>query len=207
MSASRKLSSERGISLDDALRSVLEASAGAQGLAQLLAAREAAQAADTQRKHARALKRTAARTAHLNKHEGAATPWRAWFDGSAHPNPGRCGIGAVLSGPAGERIELSQAAGYGNSSEAEYRALIAVLKAAVRHKVSGLTVYGDSQGVIEDVNGSDAGSAVSLKPYRDQARALMACLDGVTLRWLPRHKNHEADALSQRAIAALGEVS
>jgi len=207
LSASRKLSSERGISLDAALRCVLEANAGAQGLAQLLAAREVAHAADAQRKHARAISRTAARTAHLNKHEGATTPWRAWFDGSAHPNPGRCGIGGLLTGPAGERIELSQSAGYGDSSEAEYRALIAVLDAAVRNKVSGLTVYGDSQGVIEDVNGGDAGSAVSLKPYRDQARALMARIDGVTLRWLPRHKNREADALSQRAIAAMAEAS
>jgi hypothetical protein len=39
-------------------------------------------------------------------------------------------------GPDGELVEISQPAGYGNSSEAEYRALIALLEAAVAHGAS-----------------------------------------------------------------------
>jgi ribonuclease HI len=152
---------------------------------------------------ARALARHAKRAAALARrklrHDGPPTPWRAWFDGSAHPNPGKCGIGALLTGPAGERIEISRGAGYGNSSEAEYLALIALLEAAVQAGAHGLTIYGDSKVVIDDVNGSDATAAASLMELRQAALALTARLGGFTLRWIPRHKNGEADALSQRA--------
>jgi ribonuclease HI len=185
--ASRRLSSRTGCSLEQALRDTLQASAGAGSLADLLGARAALQAAD------------AARAAGQRRHDGKTTAWRAWFDGSAHPNPGNCGIGALLIGPAGQRIEISRAAGYGNSSEAEYRALIALLEAGVACGAHGLTVYGDSKVVIDDLNGSFADAAVSLQDCRAAALALIAQLGDVTLRWIPRHKNREADALSQRA--------
>jgi ribonuclease HI len=146
--------------------------------------------------------RAAALAKRQARHDGRPTAWRAWFDGSAHPNPGDCGIGALLAGPGGERIEISRAAGYGNSSEAEYRALLALLDAAVARGAHGLTIYGDSKVVIDDVNGPDATAAVSLHTYRQAALALIAQLRGVTLRWIPRHKNGEADALSQRARRA-----
>lgn len=202
LAASRKLVRQTGIPFEAALRATLEASAGAAGLARLLAERAALRAAEA----ARALDRQAARDAALAlrraRHEGAPTAWRAWFDGSAKPNPGRCGIGARLQGPDGEPIELSQAAGYGNSSEAEYRALILVLETALAHGAGPLTVYGDSQVVINDVNGDVKDSALVLRPYRERVHALLARLPAVTLRWVPRHKNLEADALSQRASAS-----
>jgi ribonuclease HI len=187
--ASHRLSSRTGCSPEQALRDTLQASAGAGSLADLLSARAALQAAD------------AARAAALGqrRHDSKTTAWRAWFDGSAHPNPGNCGIGALLIGPAGQRIEISRAAGYGNSSEAEYRALIALLEAAVACGAHGLTVFGDSKVVIDDLNGSFADAAVSLQDCRAAALALIARLGDVTLRWIPRHKNSEADALSQRA--------
>ncbi|MEJ7807107.1 MAG: reverse transcriptase-like protein, partial [Telluria sp.] len=116
----------------------------------------------------------------------------------------RCGIGALLLGPGGERTAVSRAAGYGNSSEAEYLALIALLEAALVAGAHGLTLYGDSQVVINDVVQADANGAAALGALRAQAQALIARLDDVSLRWIPRHKNAEADALSQRAIAADG---
>lgn len=155
---------------------------------------------------ARSAARDARRAAHKAKyearraiHDGQPTPWRAWFDGSARPNPGQCGIGAVLRGPDGAGVELALPAGYGNSSEAEYRALIAVLEAAVEHGAFDLTVHGDSRVVIDDVNGADALAAPSLAAYRARVHSLAARIPGLSLRWVPRHKNLEADALSQRA--------
>ncbi len=199
LSASRLLSRRSGCSAEEALRATLQASAGAAPLAELLAAREAARAAATARAEVRASLRAAALAKRQARHDGKPSAWRAWFDGSAHPNPGECGIGALLAGPDGERIEISRPAGYGNSSEAEYNALVALLEAAVFRGAHGLTIYGDSKVVIDDVNGHDAAAAVSLRAYRQAALALIAQLRGVTLRWIPRHKNSEADALSQRA--------
>jgi ribonuclease HI len=197
--AARRLALSAGIAPAQALRRTLEDSAGDAGLAALLAERATLRAAEEQRALARRTRKEAALAQRTLRHDGASTAWRAWFDGSAHPNPGRCSIGALLQGPQGESIELSLAAGYGNSSEAEYRALIALLEAAVRHAAHELTIYGDSQVVVNDVNGAERVAARSLLAYRSAARALMDQLRDVTLRWVPRHRNHLADALSQRA--------
>jgi ribonuclease HI len=197
--ASRRLAAASGLSDEQALRRTLELKAGKAGLAALVEARTAEQLAQAGRSAARDAVRAAARARQARRHDGAPSTWRAWFDGSARPNPGRCGIGARLEGPGGA-VEIAQAAGYGNSSEAEYLALIVLLEAAVARGISSLTVYGDSQVVIGDVSGPDAHAAPSLHAYRTEARALMARIDGLALRWVPRHKNAQADALSQRAF-------
>ena len=197
--ASRRLAAAESLSDEQALRRTLELKAGKAGLAALVEARSADLAAQASRSAARDALREAARARQARRHDGPPSAWRAWFDGSAHPNPGRCGIGARLDGPDGS-VEISRAAGHGNSSEAEYRALIAVLEAAVARGVAGLTVYGDSQVVIGDVTGPDLLAAPALHEYRTHARTLMAQIDGLTLRWVPRHKNTIADALSQRAF-------
>lgn len=198
LAASRRLIERLGIDAAEALRRTLASKAGAAGLERLLAERAAL------RLHAehQAARRTASAAASRLR---AATPvpfaWRAWFDGSARPNPGRCGLGGVLEGPGGLRVELALHGGHGNSSEAEYRALIAVLRAALEHGADGMLVAGDSQVVVDDVNGPDCAAAPALRAYRIQARDLLARLPRTTLRWIPRHKNLAADALSQRAAA------
>jgi ribonuclease HI len=204
LAASRKLALQTKLPLDEALRITLAASAGKAGLA--LATLLAERAALRETEAARVLARRSARAAGLAvrraRHEGAPTAWRAWFDGSARPNPGRCGIGARLLGPEGQLVELSEPAGHGNSSEAEYLALIAVLETALAQGARELTVYGDSRVVLDDVAAPDAKSAPVLRPYRARVQALLVQLPGTTLRWVPRHKNLDADALSQRASIA-----
>jgi ribonuclease HI len=199
LAASRKLAVNSSLPLEEALRRTLAASAGAAGLPALLAERRALREAEAARAQARHAARAAALALRQARHDGAPTAWRAWFDGSARPNPGRCGIGARLLGPAGQVVELSRPAGWGNSSEAEYLALIAVLEAALAQGARELTVYGDSRVVLDDVAALDANSAPSLRPYRARAHVLLAQLPGTVLRWVPRHKNLDADALSQRA--------
>lgn len=199
--ASRKLARRLGISEDDALLRTLALAAGAAGIDVLLARRRALLEADLARRQARAERQVAAAERRRSRDAGT-TPWRAWFDGSARPNPGRCTIGGVLLGPGGTRIELSQDAGYGNSGEAEYRALIAVLEAAIAAGADGLTVYGDSKVVIDDITGPLHDAAPALAPLRSRVSELLARCGQTHLRWIPRHRNPEADALSQRAAAA-----
>jgi ribonuclease HI len=201
--ASRRLERSEGLSAEEALRRTLALAAGAQGLAALVAMRTHLLTAQAARDAARASEKAAANARRSARHDGQPSAWRAWFDGSARPNPGRCGIGALLVGPGGVRVELAQPAGHGNSSEAEYRALIAVLEAAVAHGAHDLTIHGDSRVVIDDVTGPDLTAAPALAGWRARARALLGRLPDVRLRWVPRHKNTEADALSQRAFAVL----
>lgn len=197
----RRLAARAGIGEADALRQVMTEAAGAAGLAALLAARAAASAADVARRAAKTQQRLEQRTARQQRDLPAAGTWQAWFDGSSHPNPGRLGIGALLCGPAGQRVEISRRAGHGNSSEAEYLALIAVLEAAAHNGALELVVCGDSRVVIDDVACSDGCGAKGLESHRLRAQELIAQLDKVSLRWLPRHRNGEADRLSQQAIA------
>lgn len=131
--------------------------------------------------------------------DASPSAWRAWFDGSAHPNPGRIGIGGLLAGPGGERIEISRRAGHGSSGDAEYLALIALLETAVQLQVRELLVHGDSQVVIYDVL-QEAAHAKGLEAHRERVTQLMGLLAQVALRWIPRHRNGEADRLSQQAV-------
>jgi ribonuclease HI len=128
--------------------------------------------------------------------------WRGWFDGSATPNPGRIGIGALLLGPGEQRIEISRRAGDGTSGDAEYLALIALLEAALAAGARELAAYGDSQAVVQDVLLEGVPGAKGLEGHRARVLGLAGQLDRFTVRWLPRHRNGQADALSQQAIAS-----
>lgn len=204
-SASRRLAARDGCSYEAALQATLcSAAGGAARLPALLARRAALQQAQLDQAAARVQQRALLLARRQQQRDGTLTPWRGWFDGSAWPNPGRCGIGALLTGPDGQQLSLSRAAGHGNSSEAEYRALIALLETAVEAGADRLTVYGDSKVVIDDVGAPASAQAASLAPLRQAAQALLARLPQVTLRWIPRHRNGAADALSQQARTLTG---
>jgi ribonuclease HI len=59
--------------------------------------------------------------------------------------------------------------------------------------------------VVDDVTGPHEAAAPSLQAYRRAAHDLLAQLSDVTLRWIPRHKNAEADHLSRRAALSSSE--
>jgi ribonuclease HI len=130
----------------------------------------------------------------------AENKWRAWFDGAADPNPGAAGIGALLIGPSGERVEIAESIGFGTNNEAEYKALIAILKAAIELGAAELDVRGDSKLVVEQVSGRWAVKSERLMGLRSEAAGLLARIQGARLSWIPRDDNAEADALSKKAI-------
>ncbi len=198
---SRRLARGTGLSEPRALKLTLEKIAGALGLPHLLAVRASARQAESARLCVKAQRRAALLALKKNKYTPGPAEWSAWFDGSAHPNPGRIGIGGLIVGPDGERVEIRQSAGYGNSGEAEYLALIAVLEAALRWQPAQLVIYGDSQVVINDVLQQAGAGAKGLQDQRTRVRELMAHMPAVALRWIPRHKNANADRLSQQAIS------
>jgi ribonuclease HI len=202
--AGKRLAQQAGIPPDAALRQIMEQSAAPQSLEQLTVQRRDEREREAHRLAERQQRKAALHAERLRAKAPDPSAWLGWFDGSAHPNPGRMGIGGILKSPSGATTEISFHAGDGDSSEAEYRALIAVLQAAVAANPSKLLIQGDSRVVIDDVQAKHG--APVLANWREQARSLIAQLSDVTLRWIPRAKNAAADALSQRAqgsIAAL----
>ncbi len=133
---------------------------------------------------------------------GAGPPsWQLWFDGCALPNPGRLGLGALLLSPDGRRIELSQPGSrHGCSNAAELEALDVALDRAHAEGARRLVVTGDSDFVVRHLNGE---KQTAVEPLRSQLLGLAASLsrfETVELRWVPRHRNRDADRLSRAAI-------
>ncbi len=131
----------------------------------------------------------------------SADLWSGWFDGSAAPNPGRIGIGVLLISPGGERFNTSlKTSFHGCSNEAELHALIAALEFALEASCRRLILHGDSQVAIRYVDGEDQTRIPRLTSLIVTAQRLQAHFDLLQLRWVPRHRNAEADQLSRAAL-------
>jgi len=133
----------------------------------------------------------------------AAAVWSVYCDGSAVPNPGRMGLGAVLVAPDGvTRHTISQATtATGCNNEAELRSLMLALAALRTHGASSLRIHSDSSVLVEQLaNGRPAAPIARLAPLFDEARRLLQHFAPVELRWIPRHRNGEADALARQAL-------
>ena len=131
--------------------------------------------------------------------------WLAYCDGSAVPNPGRIGLGAVFTEPDGTRHTLSQAAHEnGCNNEAELRALLATLQELKSRGARTLLLHCDNSVVVEQVGSSTAKPIPRLASLFDEARALLNSFDQATLMWIPRHRNREADALARAALGLAG---
>ena len=129
--------------------------------------------------------------------------WSLHCDGSAFPNPGHMGLGAVLVAPDGTRHTLSEpAAGRGCNNEAEALAVMAALHEAKRLGAACVHVYSDSRVVVDQLTVKEVQPIARLDALFTELRALLAGFSVNTVRWIPQHRNSEADALA-RAAAGL----
>jgi len=127
--------------------------------------------------------------------------WQMWCDGSALPNPGKMGLGALLISPSGERFELSTVErGIGCNNEAELYALCAALEWAHDKGAKHVEVWSDSDFVVQHLVGSASTTVARFIPLIAQARTSLESFAEVRLAWLPRHRNGEADRLSRQAL-------
>ena len=131
-------------------------------------------------------------------------PWMIYCDGSAVPNPGRMGLGAVLTGPDGTRHTLSAPAeGRGCNNEAELRALMAALQHAKQHGAAALVIHCDNSVVVEQLLGTALEPFLRLASLFDEVRAELRSFASARLVWVPRHRNREADALARAAVGLM----
>ena len=130
--------------------------------------------------------------------------WTIHCDGSAVPNPGRMGLGAVLTAPDGTRHSLSiQAEGRGCNNEAELRALMAALQEARQRGATELVVHCDNSVVVEQLSGTALEPFLRLAALFDEVRAELRSFASARLVWIPRHRNREADTLARAAVGLL----
>jgi len=131
--------------------------------------------------------------------------WVIHCDGSASPNPGRMGLGAVVTGPDGAvRHQVSEATTFtGCNNEAELRALMHALQWLAQQGLAASTpvqVFSDSSVLVEQLGGRPAALLARLAPLFDEARSVLHAFDNVRLQWIPRHRNGAADTLARTAL-------
>ncbi|RNL70944.1 bifunctional RNase H/acid phosphatase [Streptomyces sp. I6] len=125
-------------------------------------------------------------------------------DGGSRGNPGPAGYGAVVRDAAsGEPlVERAEYIGVATNNVAEYRGLIAGLKAA-RELDPGARVHArlDSKLVVEQMSGRWKIKHPDMKPLAAEAARIFPP-GQVTYEWIPRERNKHADRLANEAMDA-----
>lgn len=125
-------------------------------------------------------------------------------DGGSRGNPGPAGYGAVVTDTAtGEVLaEAAEAIGVATNNVAEYRGLIAGLR-AVAGIDPGASVEAamDSKLVVEQMSGRWKVKHPDMAVLAREARAVLPA-GAVTYRWVPRAQNSHADRLANEAMDA-----
>jgi ribonuclease HI len=131
-------------------------------------------------------------------------PWLIHCDGSAVPNPGRMGLGAVLTAPDGSQHSLSALAdGRGCNNEAELRALMAALQEARQRGADALVIHCDNSVVVEQLAETAVEPFLRLAALFDEVRSELRSFASARLVWIPRHRNREADTLARAAVGLM----
>lgn len=124
-----------------------------------------------------------------------------YFDGASRGNPGPAAAGIVLTDQTGTVLaEIGEYIGETTNNVAEYKALLKGLEQAKNLNASTLTIYGDSQLVIQQMNGSYQVKHPNLLPLYNQAKSMVGAFDKVLLIHIPRQKNTRADQLANEAL-------
>ncbi|MFF1767292.1 bifunctional RNase H/acid phosphatase [Streptomyces sp. NPDC058249] len=125
-------------------------------------------------------------------------------DGGSRGNPGPAGYGSVVIDAAtGETlVERAEYIGIATNNVAEYRGLVAGLRAA--HELdptASVRVRMDSKLVVEQMSGRWKIKHPGMKPLAAEAARIFPPAQ-VTYEWIPREQNKHADRLANEAMDA-----
>ncbi|GAB7183485.1 bifunctional RNase H/acid phosphatase [Kitasatospora sp. Ki12] len=125
-------------------------------------------------------------------------------DGGSRGNPGPAGYGAVVrDGDTGQIVaEAAEFIGHATNNVAEYKGLIAGLKAARElDPDASVDVRMDSKLVVEQMSGRWKIKHPDMQPLAAEARTVLP-RGRVTYTWIPRERNKDADRLANEAMDA-----
>ncbi|MFG2003027.1 bifunctional RNase H/acid phosphatase [Spirillospora sp. NPDC048911] len=131
-------------------------------------------------------------------------------DGGSRGNPGPAGYGALVRDAiTGEVLaEVAESIGHATNNVAEYRGLIAGLRAAAAIDPGArVEVRMDSKLVVEQMSGRWKIKHPDMIPLALAGREAANGLGSVSYGWIPRNRNAHADRLANEAMdaAARGE--
>ncbi|MBL7209917.1 MAG: ribonuclease HI family protein [Dehalococcoidia bacterium] len=126
---------------------------------------------------------------------------RIYTDGACRGNPGPAAIGVVIRDEQQRELaRISEYVGHGTNNQAEYRAVIAALKAAAEFKPAEVTLYTDSELVARQLAGGYRVKSPVLLPLYTEAAELSKRFANLSIIHIRRGGNVEADALANAAL-------
>ncbi|KAM1105002.1 hypothetical protein ACFX19_013518 [Malus domestica] len=127
--------------------------------------------------------------------------WTMYFDGSSTSSS--AGVGVVIQSPNHDRWYFSLKLDFDcTNNQAEYEALIIGLGLLHDFRATRAFVLGDSELVINQLNGSFRCMSCTLAPYHMVASYLAESFDGITFEHISQIHNTDADELAQIASSA-----
>jgi ribonuclease HI len=132
----------------------------------------------------------------------------AYFDGLCEPNPGGVATYGFVIKRDGKKVHEGHGlAGtprtpQATNNVAEYTGLIRALEWILGQKPKEpVVVRGDSDLIVKQVKGLYKVKSGLLAPLHAEARELIEKLPGITVEWVPRERNADADRLTNLAYA------
>lgn len=127
-------------------------------------------------------------------------------DGAARGNPGPAGIGVVIFDEDKAVVEeYKEYIGDTTNNTAEYRALLAGLKAAKKYVPCSISFCLDSELVVHQMKGLWRVKDANLSMLCAKARDLVRDFEKVEFRYVPREQNKHADKLANQALDQAGK--
>ena len=128
----------------------------------------------------------------------ALVPWKFYFDGSRAKQG--AGVGIILESPQGVKTQLAfRVEKVCSNNQVKYEALVLELEILLQMGIKNVTIFGDSQLVINQVKGQYKCESV-LSPYLVSAQQFLQEFQEWTLLHIHREQNHKANRMAQVAL-------
>ncbi|WP_342766200.1 tRNA (N6-threonylcarbamoyladenosine(37)-N6)-methyltransferase TrmO [Methanocalculus sp.] len=125
-----------------------------------------------------------------------------YTDGASRGNPGKAALAYLIVEDGRIILEHGERIGKATNNEAEYRALIAGLKAAASLDVHEVSVFSDSELMVKQMRGLYAVRSERLLPLFRQAQEAKSMFEHITFTSVPRENSFikKADLLANDAL-------
>lgn len=125
----------------------------------------------------------------------------AYTDGAARGNPGPAGAGVVIMDRHNFVVDEAQSyLGLTTNNVAEYRALLLALDKLEEQGAKDVIIRTDSELMVRQLTGQYRVKNEGLRPLFLEAKSRLRAFENVTIEYIPREQNKEADKLANRAI-------
>jgi ribonuclease HI len=127
--------------------------------------------------------------------------WVVYADGASRGNPGPASVGAAVYDDSGRELHaVSQRIGRATNNEAEYRAAIAGLEAALALGARDVELRMDSELAVRQLNGAYKVRNPGLRKLFGRVKDLQWRFDSFRVKHVRRELNRRADQLANEAL-------